>query len=94
MLCSDNDENGDDDEEMDLDASKRDDEIVQALAAADALGKGSNGTNPETDSVIDGLKELDMDNYDDEDDGISIPSAFFTICSVYHLYFLCRVLVN
>ncbi|KAL3531343.1 hypothetical protein ACH5RR_010665 [Cinchona calisaya] len=62
----------DDDEGMDLDASKRDDEIAQALAAADALGKGSKGTNAETDSITDALKELDMDNYDEEDDGIEL----------------------
>ncbi|KAL3517575.1 hypothetical protein ACH5RR_020164 [Cinchona calisaya] len=59
-------------EGMDLDGSKRDDEIAQALAAADALGKGSRGTHPETDSITDALKELDMDNYDEEDDGIEL----------------------
>ncbi|CAI9107834.1 OLC1v1007304C1 [Oldenlandia corymbosa var. corymbosa] len=54
-----------DEEEMDLDASKpRDeiDEIAQALAAADALGSG----------IIKGMEELDMDNYDNEDDGVEL----------------------
>ncbi|XP_027169100.1 uncharacterized WD repeat-containing protein C17D11.16 [Coffea eugenioides] len=65
-------DDNDDDEGMDLDQSKQDAEVAQALAAADALGKGSKGTHPETDSIADALKELDMDNYDEEDDGFEL----------------------
>ncbi|CDP14385.1 unnamed protein product [Coffea canephora] len=65
-------DDNDDDEGMDLDQSKQDAEVAQALAAADALGKGSKGTHPETDSIADALKELDMDNYDEEDDGVEL----------------------
>lgn len=51
-----------------------DEEIVNALAVAQALGKSSETTNLETkyDDIAEGLKELDMDNYDNEDDGILI----------------------
>ncbi|KAL6007138.1 hypothetical protein ACLOJK_032634 [Asimina triloba] len=61
-----------DDEEMDVDAVEKIDEISQALAAADALGKKS-GSNFE--EITDGLKELNMDNYDEEDAGIELFST-------------------
>ncbi|XP_075487916.1 uncharacterized protein LOC142527084 [Primulina tabacum] len=67
-------DNGSDEEDHDMDsnASKKDDELVNALAAADALGKASNSTKMETDGLTDALKELDMDNYDEEDDGVEL----------------------
>lgn len=51
-----------------------DEQIANALAVAQALGKSSETTNLETkyDDIAEGLKELDMDNYDNEDDGILI----------------------
>lgn len=45
------------------------DERARALSVADALGKASKSSRLETDSLTDALRELDMDNYDDEDDG-------------------------
>lgn len=49
-------------------------EVDRAKAVAEAFGKSSKSKNAsslsmELDDVADGLKELDMDNYDEEDDG-------------------------
>jgi periodic tryptophan protein 1 len=41
------------------------DEVAQAKAAAKALGRSSRVV----DDVTDGLRDLNMDAYDDEDDG-------------------------
>ena len=75
-LCSGDCESEEDDEEMDVDAAKQTDEIAYALEVADALGRTSSSAKLATsfDDVTNGLKELDMENYDEEDDGI--PSAF------------------
>ncbi|KAA8550863.1 hypothetical protein F0562_002547 [Nyssa sinensis] len=70
-------ESEDDDEEMDADVAKQADEIAHALVAADALGKASKSTTSGTnfDDITDGLKELDMEHYDEEDDGIELFSV-------------------
>ncbi|KAL2471293.1 Transducin/WD40 repeat-like superfamily protein [Abeliophyllum distichum] len=60
-----------DDEEMEVVALKQD-EVAHALAAANALGMASKSTNPETEGIADALKELDMDGYDEEDDGVEL----------------------
>ncbi|KAK1430776.1 hypothetical protein QVD17_13774 [Tagetes erecta] len=59
------------DEEMSVDASKQPTaEIDQALGAANALGNKAGGSNfPD---IADGLEELNMDDYDNEDDEINI----------------------
>ncbi|KAG6768282.1 hypothetical protein POTOM_027183 [Populus tomentosa] len=59
-----------DDQEMDVDAAKQTSEVSQALAVANAHGRSSKVNKSETkfDDLADGLQELDMDNYDDEDD--------------------------
>ncbi|KAJ6907192.1 periodic tryptophan protein 1 [Populus alba x Populus x berolinensis] len=59
-----------DDQEMDVDAAKQTGEVSQALAVANALGRSSKVNKSETkfDDIADGLQELDMDNYDEEDD--------------------------
>ncbi|KAF5189874.1 hypothetical protein FRX31_020539 [Thalictrum thalictroides] len=57
------------DEDMEIDASKKINEVSQALAAADALGKNSETSIAATKYITDALRELDMDHYDDEDDG-------------------------
>ncbi|KAL3339022.1 hypothetical protein AABB24_027904 [Solanum stoloniferum] len=61
-------------EDMNVDESKEneDDEVAIALAAADALGKATQVSSVGTDDIIDGLKELDMDNYDEEEEGIEL----------------------
>ncbi|KAM3374739.1 periodic tryptophan protein 1 [Capsicum galapagoense] len=61
-------------EEMHVDESKEneDDEVAHALAAADALGKATQVACVGADDIADGLKELDMDNYDEEEDGIEL----------------------
>lgn len=51
---------------MDDETNKKDDEVAQALNVADAIGKG---TTEKCDDITLGLKELDMDHYDDEDEG-------------------------
>ncbi|RZC80128.1 hypothetical protein C5167_042705 [Papaver somniferum] len=53
------------------------DEISQALAAAEALGRKQPGSSTSfgTKDMTDALKELDMENYDEEDDGIEIFST-------------------
>lgn len=71
-LCSGDGESEEDDEEMDVDAAKQTDEIACALEVADALGRTSNKAKLATsfDDVTNSLRELDMENYDEEDDGI------------------------
>ncbi|CAH8383529.1 unnamed protein product [Eruca vesicaria subsp. sativa] len=55
-------------------------EVDHAKAVAEAFGKSSNSKNVssssmEVDDVAAGMKELDMDNYDEEDDGIELFSS-------------------
>jgi len=50
------------DNDMDMDGVKAD-EVALASVAAEAVGKDSN-------DIADALKELDMDHYDDDNDGI------------------------
>lgn len=76
-FCSGHDED-EEDEDMDVDAAKHMDEVTHALAAADALGKTS-GNNFE--DITDGLKELDMENYDEEDDGTFCDLASYPVVS-------------
>lgn len=76
-FCSGHDED-EEDEDMDVDAAKHMDEVTHALAAADALGKTS-GNNFE--DITDGLKELDMENYDEEDDGTFCALASYPVVS-------------
>ncbi|KAJ7950367.1 periodic tryptophan protein 1-like [Quillaja saponaria] len=61
-----------DDEDMDLDANKQGDKVSQALTVADALDKTSKKTISGTDDITTGLGELDMEHYDDEDEGIEL----------------------
>ncbi|GMY22608.1 periodic tryptophan protein 1 like [Fagus crenata] len=58
---------------MDVDAAKEAGEVAQALEVADALGRTSNIAKSKTsfDNIADGLRELDMENYDEEDDGMN-----------------------
>ncbi|XVF61013.1 hypothetical protein PTKIN_Ptkin08bG0093900 [Pterospermum kingtungense] len=68
-------DNGTEDEDEDMDAGeeKQTGEVAQALAVADALGKTSkNKTGTQLEDLTDGLKELDMEHYDEEDDGIEL----------------------
>lgn len=55
---------------MSFDANSLSEELSHALSAANALGKALKTGKPETDSLTEALNELDMDNYDEEDDGI------------------------
>nr|UUJ75346.1 WD40 transcription factor [Juglans regia] len=66
-----------DDEDMNVDAAKEADEAAHALEVADALGRTSNNTNSGTgfDDVTNSLRELDMEHYDEEDDGIELFST-------------------
>ncbi|KAI8522903.1 hypothetical protein RHMOL_Rhmol13G0032900 [Rhododendron molle] len=70
-------ENEEQDEGMDAEAAKKGEEVSQALAAADALGKASKRTTSSSNfqDITDGLQELNMEDYDDEDDGIDIFGA-------------------
>ncbi|XP_068643116.1 uncharacterized WD repeat-containing protein C17D11.16-like [Aristolochia californica] len=61
-----------DDENMEVDATKRVDEISHALTASNALGKNSSNNFVD---ISDALKELDMDHYDEEDDGVELFGA-------------------
>ncbi|XP_042506648.1 uncharacterized WD repeat-containing protein C17D11.16-like [Macadamia integrifolia] len=70
------DSENEEDEDMDVDAAKQTDDVSHALAAANALGRTCNtssGTNFQ--DITDGLRELDMDHYDEEDDGIELFST-------------------
>lgn len=52
-------------DENEEDANKQNDEVAHALTVAGAIGKPSNGNS---DNITDALKDLNMDNYDEEDD--------------------------
>ena len=80
-LCSEESENEDHDEDMDADAANQGDEVAHALAAADALGKGSKSTSSKSnfEDITDGLRELDMEHYDEEDNGNRLSYFFTTI---------------
>ncbi|XP_010550430.1 PREDICTED: periodic tryptophan protein 1 homolog [Tarenaya hassleriana] len=77
---SDDAESNDNEEEMGFvaEADKPGDGVAQALTVAEALGKSSKtkaSSTMDVDDVADGLKELDMDNYDEEDDGVELFST-------------------
>ncbi|XP_031251683.1 periodic tryptophan protein 1 homolog [Pistacia vera] len=62
-----------DGEDTDIEDVEQTDEVSQALAVADALGKTSKkNSEAKLDDIADGLKELDMDHYDDEDEGVEL----------------------
>lgn len=60
---------------MSVEALNRGDELAHALSAADALGKASRSA--ETDGLADAMRDLDMDNYDEEDGGTYQLSTIF-----------------
>lgn len=72
-----NDIEDDDDANMDIDGTKKIDQVSHALAAANAVGNTTNISISGTSSqdMFDGLRELNMDHYDDEDDGIELFST-------------------
>ncbi|RZR77819.1 hypothetical protein BHM03_00003018 [Ensete ventricosum] len=55
--------------DMDVDDLKDADEVAHALATAEALSKDQGDKGSHFQDIADGLRELDMDHYDDEDDG-------------------------
>ncbi|KAM7475266.1 hypothetical protein LguiB_022509 [Lonicera macranthoides] len=59
-------------EGMDVEDCKELDEVAQALVAANALGSSKNTSGPAFQDIAEALRELDMDNYDEEDDGIEL----------------------
>ncbi|KAJ3676908.1 hypothetical protein LUZ60_002632 [Juncus effusus] len=61
-----------DEEEMDVDTSK--DEVLKAMATAEALNKEGKSSSSLLD-ISQSLRDLDMDHYDDEDDGIELFSS-------------------
>jgi hypothetical protein len=67
------------DENEEDDANKKNDEVAHALTVADAIGKPSNENS---DDITLALKDLNMDNYDEEDEEgvfllIHIPNYVF-----------------
>ncbi|KAK4804383.1 hypothetical protein SAY86_004200 [Trapa natans] len=70
--------NGDDDSEedeiMEVDPLRNDDEVAKALSAADTLVKKSKKASSDAplEDLADGLKELDMDEYDEEDEDVDL----------------------
>lgn len=68
---------------MDVDASKKADEVANALSVANALRQTSESQslNVNFEDITDGLKELDMDNYDEEEAGV------FLNVMLFHLVF-------
>lgn len=65
-------EKEDNDEDMDVGPNEQDDEVKQALSVADMLGKTSE---EKFDDITLGLRELDMENYDEEDEGVELFSS-------------------
>lgn len=74
--CDNEDEDDEDvgDGNMEVEAAEQEDEVPHARAAADALGRPSKNTNSGEafGDIADSLRELDMDNYDEEDDGVEL----------------------
>ncbi|KAL9287344.1 putative transcription factor WD40-like family [Arabidopsis thaliana] len=69
-----------DTEEEETEDEEENGEVAHAKAVAEEFGKSSKSKNVSSsmeldDEVAEGLKELDMDNYDEEDDGIEIFSS-------------------
>ncbi|KAL2972669.1 hypothetical protein AAZX31_14G006000 [Glycine max] len=58
--------------DSDNEDANNDDVVAQALTVADAVGKASTGT---CDEITLAFKDLDMDLYDDEDEGIEVFSS-------------------
>lgn len=73
-MFSGDDDREEDDENMEVDPSQRDDEVAKALSAAYTLGKKSKKAQSDAplEDLADDLKELDMDGYDEEDEGLPI----------------------
>lgn len=70
----------------DSDNDDANDEVVaQALTVANAVGKASIGN---TDDITIALKDLNMDNYDDEEEGVSI---FLSSCNYIFFYMIIDV---
>ncbi|XP_037473740.1 uncharacterized WD repeat-containing protein C17D11.16-like [Triticum dicoccoides] len=67
----------DDDAVMEVDGAEDEevDEVAQAKAAAKALGTKSSSGSAAVGDVSDGLAELNMDAYDDEEDGLELFST-------------------
>ncbi|KAJ0962568.1 hypothetical protein J5N97_027690 [Dioscorea zingiberensis] len=72
-----NDSEEEEDQEMEVDDSQIEvGGAARALAAAKALGKAQGDKSPnELQGITDGLGELDMDHYDEEDDEINVLST-------------------
>ncbi|KAG5413418.1 hypothetical protein IGI04_000985 [Brassica rapa subsp. trilocularis] len=71
-------EDGEDIEEEEEEDGDQISEVERAKAVAEAFGKSSNSksSSMEVDEVAAAMKELDMDNYDEEDDGTPLPHSF------------------
>ncbi|XP_010439794.1 PREDICTED: uncharacterized WD repeat-containing protein C17D11.16-like [Camelina sativa] len=70
----------DEEEDEETDDEEENSEVAHAKAVAEEFGKSFKTKNANSSmevdgEVADGLKELDMDNYDEEDDGIEIFSS-------------------
>lgn len=69
-------EDEDEDDVMNSGDEKQNDQVSHALAVAEAIGKTpKNNSGNQLDDVTDGLNELDMDNYDEEDEGVELFSS-------------------
>ncbi|CAH8345826.1 unnamed protein product [Eruca vesicaria subsp. sativa] len=72
---------GSNEDEYEIDEEEEDgdeiSEVDRAKAVAEAFGKSSNSksSSMEVDEMSAAMKELDMDNYDEEDDGIELISS-------------------
>lgn len=79
-MCFGGDSEGEEDGDMDVDTSKQREEVAHALAAAESLHqtKDSASSDPLQD-VSDGLRELNMDRYDEEDDGTFLHFASYAL---------------
>lgn len=77
-MCS-GDSDEDEQVDMDVDDSKDADEVTHALATAEALSKDQGDKGSHFQDIADGLRELDMDHYDDEDDGTNFSPLIIMI---------------
>lgn len=77
---------------MDVDASIEEDEVAHALAAAKALSNKGDKSSSCFPDIADSLQELDMDHYDDEDDGTEFSSTILLKLKNWTLFPLIHLL--
>lgn len=86
------------DEEEEMDDETQNSQVAHAKSVAKSFGKpcskskGASSSSTDADDVVKFLKELDMDNYDEEDGGTYI-SSFFSFSYGFSLPYFAYMLM-